>query len=171
MEEGAGRDRRTSDMIGTGIFISICSAIGALNGILVQPGDWFFAFQTPVLLPPQWVLAIGWLAYFTTIAIVGHNLWLRARSHQRWWSFFGLWCGHLLLVWAARPIFHLMHLPSVATIVIVTAASMLAWIGFRFRRRAPQLSSYILPALLWLLFVAFLDAQITAQQLSILRFG
>src|SRR6478752_4869583 len=61
--------------LGLGIFILIVVGMGALIGLMIQPGEWYASLTKPPFNPPNWVFGPAWTILYILIAIAGWKIW------------------------------------------------------------------------------------------------
>lgn len=152
--------------ISLGVFIAISLGVGSAIGIVSRPDDWFFALENQVVVPPQWILSLGWSLYFIASGLVGHALWRRSTRQRHWrWSIW-VWCAHTVMMWTVSPVLYLAHRPGVATVLVTLAAGLMFDLGLHTWRREPKLAPHIVFIYLWLVLLMALGCQFTVQHLS-----
>ena len=152
--------RLTKDWPLLALITAIVIGVGWLVGTLIAPdAAWASQLAMPPILLPQTVSALLSLALSITFAIVGWRLWLLSPSIG---LDMGLWLGTLVLSWLFTPAFLLGRMITVAEVIIIVMAGMMAILTIRLWRYDRTSSLLNLPSTLWVIYTMVLTIWVVA---------
>lgn len=153
----------TGSLAALSVFVAL-NLLAASSGAVFRPGAWYRSLAKPRWCPPDWLFGPAWAVLYTTIAVAGWLVWLRAGlgwpilvylvslGFNAGWSaiFFGLrrmdwafawilafWASVLAMIvlfWPVSPAAALLLLPY---FLWVGFASALNWTIWQMNRAAP----------------------------------
>ena len=145
------------------VFILIVEALGLAIGAAFgpQPGGWYDGLAKPPLTPPGWVFPVAWTLLYAMMGLAASLVWsARSGSSSARNSALVAFAVQLALNLAWTPIFfgaELLGPAVVATIALLIAAAVAAWLMGRVDRRAAWL---MIPYLVWVCFALYLTVWI-----------
>lgn len=139
------------------VIFGMLTALAALAGAYVEPGQWYQGLIKPRWTPADWVFPLVGSALYLAIAVAGWRVWGRTR---RVGLPLLLWFAQLALSATWSWLFFGVHLPLLAfvdLILLLALAIAFSLASFNTDRVASLL---FLPYVLWLGFAAALNYSI-----------
>ena len=144
------------------ITIPAIEVLGFLSGLASNSGfgnPWFDALVKPAVMPPGWLFPVAWTTLYALMGLALALVLATPPSRARRVAT-GLFAGQLVLNLAWSPVFFGMNMPQTALAIIIAMLALAVLATLAFRRVRPAAAALMLPYLGWLLFAAYLNAEI-----------
>lgn len=141
------------------LFVGGVIGIGFVVGLIAEPGPRLAELRVPDVILPDWISTPLWFLVAIAFAVAGWRFWMidSASVEMR------LWLGIQILSWWYSPVFFLVRSPPLALCIITVMAVLMVWFMLRAWRR-DRISSYLfIPCILWVAYVAAMNAVIVAM--------
>lgn len=144
-----------NDKVVLGFFLVAVVGIGALIGLLIQPGEWYASLTKPSFNPPNRVFGPAWTTLYILIAIAGWRTW---RDEGFSGPHMNIWYGQMVLNWLWTPVFFGLHAMALGLAIILGMLAMILYFIIRTRDLVARLC--FIPYAAWVAFASTLNASL-----------
>jgi len=136
------------------VFLALV-VLAAAAGSSFEAGEWYYKLYKPSWTPPAWLLATVWASLYLMMAMAAWKIWLTghfARNGALIW-----WTIQLLMLSAWSWLFFGLERPGWAWMEISLLIVMVVLCIKVFSPLSKSATYLMLPYLVWLLFIWFLN--------------
>ena len=133
-------------------------AIGGVIDSLTKPETllWYSTLNRARLTPPNYVFPIAWTILYGIIGACGWLIW-REPSFRKLNVIKTLYLKQLILNWSWTPLFFHYHLTGLSLVVLGLMDILVCVLICLAYRKMKAVSLLMIPYLLWILFVSYLN--------------